>query len=156
MATGDDVFQHDLKAVQLMLDRFPLKAANHARNFFDKSWTNKGFTDKMWQPWRPVRDRNGKIKERPLVVTGRLRRSLRVEPGHVYTEVEYAAIHNEGGTQNHTETVRAHTRRGHNVRSHTRNVNRLTPKRQFMGPSEKLDQEIEDMIVEDLDKIFFK
>lgn len=134
--------------MQTVFDRFPTLAANHARNFFDRSWSQKGFTDASLDLWKPVRMIDGKQKERPLVASGRLRRSLRSSPGLVYTDVEYAAIHNDGGRIDTTQSVRAHTRKGRSVKAHTRKVSFTMPKRQFMGPSKTLEMELEEMAVD--------
>ena len=147
MDPGHEIFERHLNATLRALDRFPSVAAVHARNFFDTSFTNKGFTDNAIELWKPVM-KKGSPKERPLVQSGRLRRSLATSPGLVYTDVEYAAIHNEGGGVSATQTVREHTRKGRKVRSHLRKVHFTMPKRQFMGPSAKLDKELEQIAVD--------
>ena len=112
------------------------KAGAKAVEHFDDGFGNKGFTDKVLSPWKPVRDRKSKKnKERPLVETGRLRKSI----GHrsegtdvvIFSDVEYAVFHNEGGT-----------------------IPGRPPQRQFIGPSKALENKIEDMIFEDIDKMF--
>ncbi len=171
MQGNQDIFDQHLKAMQRVFDTFPQMAANHARNFFDKSFTNKGFTDRALDPWKPVRDKGGKDKERPLVKTGRLRRSIRTAPGLVFTDVEYAAIHNEGGT------ITRHARSETFVRNRFTKGKRkgkfkkgsssgqgftfkassgTMPKRQFMGPSVTLDQELEELAVDMINKAFSK
>lgn len=163
MEGNQDIFDQHLRDTLRALDRFPTLAANHARNFFDKSWTNKGFTDSSLETWKPVRDKGGREKERPLVQTGRLRRSLRTLPGVVYTDVEYAAIHNEGGTiTRHARSelfvrnrISKGKRKGKFKKGTTagqgltfKESSHTMPKRQFMGPSVTLDRELEDLAVD--------
>ncbi len=163
MEQGQELFEHHLKATQRFIESIPRLAANHARNYFDKSFTDKGFTDQVFSPWAPVREKNGKTKERPLVKSGRLRRSLRTIPGEVYTDVEYAAVHNDGGTITRGARSELFVRsrlssgkrkgkfkkgttagRGFTFKEHSYKM----PQRQFMGPSATLEKEIEDLIVE--------
>ena len=131
--------------------------AVEARNFFDESWTKKGFTDKGLTPWKPVHDKDGNVKERPLVQSGALRRSIRTEinglSAIIYTEIPYAQIHNEGGPVRWIGSVRAHMRKGKPVRTHNRTVDHVMPQRQFMGHSAVLDQIHTGIITSHLNKI---
>lgn len=125
-----------------------------ATKWFKRSFTLQGWQGasglERWQPRRPGAKRN---KGRAILVdSGRLRRSIRtVAKGPswavVGTDVPYAAAHNEGSTARATATVRAHSRRGrkggtHRVRSHPRAVQLNIPRRQFLGDSPGLTNEI--------------
>lgn len=144
------IFEEHLKAIEAALPQLTRELTIEARNFFDQSWDDKGFTDATLIEWKPVKDKNGNTKERPLVKSGALRRSLRTEvngtTGVVYTEIPYAQIHNEGGKITTTANVRAHTRKGKNVKAHTRTLNHEMPKRQFMGNSEVLEDKMREII----------
>lgn len=144
------IFEEHKKAIEAALPTLVRELTIEARLFFDASWDNKGFTDSTLTAWEPVKDKKGNIKERPLVASGTLRRSLRTEvngnTGIVYTEIPYAQIHNEGGTLKYTANVRAHTRKGKPVIAHTRNVSHDMPQRQFMGTSEMLEERMTDII----------
>lgn len=144
------IFEHHLRAIQAAIPDMVTEMITDARNFFDQSWSRKAFpTESGLQTWAPVMDRRkGGYKERPLVESGRLRRSLRTEVtptgGRVFTEVPYAQIHNEGGTITGSVYVRAHTYRTRSGkqaqrRAHTRSVNTSIPQRQFMGHSPELE-----------------
>jgi len=147
--------------VQFIVKDFPRIVKVEALNHFKKSFVDEGFTDGSLQKWkkRTTIDKNGrnitryrsnrvgkagglndygrKTKGRP-VLTGfgsggnKLRNSLkaRIENGRVtiYTYKKYAETHNEGDA--------------------------AMPKREFMGPSRKLDKKIEKEIEKQLDKIF--
>jgi len=113
------ILKEDQKAIEDAIPDIIEELTVDARNFFDESWDNKGFTDDDLVSWEPVIDRKTKeAKESPLVDTGALRRSLRTEfdseSGTVYTEQEYATYHNEGSD--------------------------IHPQRQFMGNSAELDR----------------
>ncbi|HRO08585.1 MAG TPA: phage virion morphogenesis protein [Saprospiraceae bacterium] len=152
------VIEEHMKAIEAMLPDLVAELTVEARNYFDRSWSDKGFTDEVLEKWKPVYDKSGKEKDRPLVQSGALRRSLRTEVtgsvGVVYTEVAYAQIHNEGGAQRYTAAVREHQRKGKTVKAHTRRVERMMPKRQFMGPSKRLDEIMTGIIEERLKAIF--
>ena len=151
------IFENHLSAIQKALPNIIRELSIESRNFFDQSWDKKGFTDNTLSPWKPVHDKNGNIKERPLVETGRLRRSLRTEvnglEARIYTEVPYAQIHNEGGQAKFTANVRAHSRKGKPVKAHARTVDHVMPQRQFMGPSEALEKIHVNIISNHINKI---
>jgi phage gpG-like protein len=151
------IFEDHLSAIQAAMPTMVREMAVEARNFFDESFAKKGFTDRGLTPWKSVRDKDGNIKERPLVQSGALRRSIRTEvnglSATIYTEIPYAQIHNEGGSIRYTGPVRAHTRKGSPVKAHTRTVDHVMPQRQFMGPSAALSQIHTDIITSHLNKI---
>ena len=113
----------------------PHKAAAIALRFFDESWTNKGFTSGGLKLWKPVIDRKTKLeKQRPLVKSGNLRQGMDYEiednSAIIYNDETYADYHNSGGS-----------------------TDGRPPQRQFMGDSPELEAEIEEMIVNELNKI---
>lgn len=92
-------------------------------------------------------------------------------------DVAYAGIHNEGGTINGTVSVKAHTRQRYErdevsgphakkakyvkigtgssqVKAHTRQVNTTIPRRQFMGPSEKLMDQLSRKFFDQLNQLW--
>lgn len=78
----------------------PTILSEQAKNFFQDSFTNQGFTDKTlikWQPSRVAKKRGGAT----LVDSGRLRGSIRVtnvtsNSFRVGSDVPYAEQHNDG------------------------------------------------------------
>lgn len=130
---------------------------------FDKSWDNEGFTDNSLQKWEPRKEPKKKFKKkggqrkdykrwkaknkgRRLLLShrtdtkgGHLRHSLKYRI--VGTKVifssdkAYAEVHNEGGKAG-------------------RGIGFTMKKRQYMGPSRKLDQNIKRKLDKELDKIF--
>jgi phage gpG-like protein len=148
------IFEDHLKAIEAEIPKLVRELTVEARLFFDQSWDNKDFTDAALVAWDPVLNRDGTTKDRPLVQSGALRRSLRTEVnnnvGVVYTEILYAQIHNEGGPVKYTANVRAHTRKGKPVKAHTRTVDYTMPKRQYMGSSQVLEDKMTEIITERL------
>lgn len=116
-------------------------------------------------PWKPRAVQKGNEGRAILVQSGRLRRSFKLQNSGLnivlFTDVEYAEVHNEGGTIAGTVTVSEHSRsnkkRGggsSKVREHTRQVNTTIPQRQFMGEHPMLDKEIDSLLERELNKIF--
>ena len=81
-------------------------AAKDAEVFFQKSFSNEGFTDERLEHWKP---RKGKfnslgakaIGKKTLTKTGALRKSImfKMYNGYsaiIYSNLPYSAIHNEG------------------------------------------------------------
>lgn len=135
----------------------PKLAGNTALNFFKDSWNREAFIDTRPQKWA-ARSNDEGSRRRLLVASGRLRRSLRMQYTQtritISTDVPYAQIHNEGGPVKATVKVRAHKRRGHAVKAHTRQVDFTMPKRQFMGASQLLNRRIERLVTNALNQIF--
>jgi len=155
-------FQKHLKEKEQQLKKamektIPEKVANKAVLHFKKSFQNEGFTDSDLEKWKEVQRRipgtktyNAVVKKHQRdtsrgILTGRtanLGRSIKAthEPGKVtvFSDVPYAAAHNEGTT------------------NAGRNRNVTIPKRQFIGKSETLEKEIERVIVDELDNILKK
>ena len=148
----DKQFFHKLAAVRgdidkLVSDKWPRKAGVMAVNLFNENFR------KVRVAWRRTKRQNnprmtkaGKTTAAssygPLLSSRRhLSRSNEkiVSNGQVtiVNKVPYAAVHNDGGRAG----------RGHKTE---------IPKRTFIGPSETLNKQIKDRIVEDLDKLLKK
>ena len=148
----DKQFFHKLAAVRgdidkLVSDKWPRKAGVMAVNLFNEN------LNKVRVAWRRTKRQNnprmtkaGKTTAAssygPLLSSRRhLSRSNEkiVSNGQVtiVNKVPYAAVHNDGGRAG----------RGHKTE---------IPKRTFIGPSETLNKQIKDRIVEDLDKLLKK
>lgn len=121
------------------LDVIGTLAVNHAQD----SFINEGYTDVQLQPWKEVKRREsgkGKTRDqtRPILSdTGDLKDSIRYEKAgkdvHIGSDLPYAQPHNEGTSG---------TGRGNN-----------TPKRQFIGKSVELENQIKSKIQRDLKRI---
>lgn len=135
-----------------------------AVSFAKDNFRKQGFHDVTLKRWKPRKRGAPRNKGRALLVdTGRLKRSVRVtritpKKVHIGSNVAYAKIHNEGGTVQTTQKVRAHNRRTQRglsrVRAHTRKVNIRIPRRKFIGPSVELDRRIGRMVSLKLLKVF--
>ena len=94
-------------------DRLPRKVGVVAVRHFKQNFREGGFVDGGVRPWKRTRRQNGKgTDSRYTPLTSRrnhLMRSIQSEPGRgevtITNPVEYAAIHNEGGTINTHPTV---------------------------------------------------
>ncbi len=122
----------------------PVKAGTEAVNHFRDNFRKEGFVDDTLRAWKPSkRKSNPKHPDQAyntlMSRRNNLYKSIRKEtaPGKVtvYTNVPYAAAHNEG-------TDRAG--KNHRVR---------IPKRQFMGHSKQLDNKVRRMIDAEVRKI---
>lgn len=113
------------------------------------------------QPWKPLSPNYARKKTRGagriLTASGVMQRSIRpttVTSGRIVisagnSKVPYARLHNFGGRQRGTRKVRSYTNTNFmgkgkriTIKSHTRNVNYIIPKRQFIGHSNVLNQRI--------------
>jgi len=138
---------------ELVASKWPRKAGVMAINLFNENFRKGGFMGKTRKPWKrtqrqnnPRKTKSGKITAAssygPLLSSRRhLSRSNEKIVGNgqvtIVNKVPYAAVHNDGGRAG----------RGHKTE---------IPKRTFIGPSETLNKQIKDMIVEDLDKLLKK
>ncbi len=155
------------------------KVANESESFFRKGFIAGGFTDSSFERWQP---RKNKKSTKPVLTgTGRLRRSIRLQitsssTAKLYTDIPYAAIHNEGGDihRNATSRVISFSNAGggsrfaktktkkqraavtHQSRSTTSGYTIEMPKRKFMGKSRTLDQRINKLISKEIGDIFKK
>jgi len=153
------------------LSRFiPKKIANAGVRHFKQSFINGGFTNSTLVKW-PKTQRGGTI----LVQSTNLKTSVKkleanskkvvVTAGN--QNVNYAKIHNEGGTINKTVSIRSFTKKqftrrrkgrpetvkSHQVGAHSRRMNLTIPKRQFMGNSKVLNAKIDIIISKELKKL---
>ncbi len=123
--------QHKEQLSRLITRTLPVKAGTEAVNHFRDNFRKEGFVDDTFQAWKPSKRKSNPKHPDQAYNTLMSRRnylyksiSKRIEPAKaiVYTNVPYAAAHNEGTTN---------AGRSHNVR---------IPKRQFMGKSKQLDK----------------
>ncbi len=142
------------------LNKVPERIGTEAVNFSKERFVNQDWKDTTSDPWLPrSRKRRGGTKRQNgaiLVDSGRLKRSIRktsVSPERVVivTDVEYAALHNEG--LKGTEQVKQHTRtsrkgKAYTVRAHAGKVD--MPERRFMGDSEELCRRLENIIIDEI------
>jgi phage gpG-like protein len=117
---------------------------NTAKVFFVQSFRKQGWDDKAVEKWKPRKKKTYKTKSgktvddttrATLVKTGDLRRSIIRDPANraalsikIHSDLDYAARHNNGL--------------------------KGMPKRQFMGDSYNLNEQVKKVIVKRLDKIF--
>jgi phage gpG-like protein len=154
------------KAVQ---DIIPEKVKQIGLKHFDDSFKSQGWEGTAWaKRKRETRRTRGKAL---LISSGRLRRSIRgvSSPNKVVfsTDVPYAQIHNEGGTIQRSAMSRLYLQnratKGKNKGRYSYGTKRgrgLTigaysvkmPKRQFVGISTKLNNDIITMIEKELKK----
>ena len=129
---------------RLITRTLPVKAGTIAVQHFRDNFRQEGFVDSSLQPWKPAKRKSDpKNPDNAYKTLLSLRNNLyksiqkKVAPGvaTVYTNVPYAAAHNEG-------TNRAG--RNHRVR---------IPKRQFMGQSKQLDDKVRKMIDSEVSKV---
>jgi len=118
----DDLIKNLKEAAQSAYREIMVTAEVEAENHFKESFDNEGFTNKNLEKWQPVkRKKGGKI----LTGTGTLADTLDVKGSNgvlkVTSPTAYAQVHNEGGNAG-------------------RNGSAKIPKRQFIGPSEKLNE----------------
>lgn len=163
------------------IDRLPNRLAAEAVNFSKQRFRDQAWRDESPEPWKKRKSEAGWGKRaRPgrkiLVDKGRLMRSIRkisATPNYIIigTDVPYARIHNEGGTMDATQHVRAFTRRRPSktivtrsgntkrrrstgpdvsVKPFTRHIKYTMPKRQFLGPSGYLNRKLEALIINDI------
>ncbi|MBQ3658020.1 MAG: phage virion morphogenesis protein [Bacteroidales bacterium] len=142
------------KAFRELPEQIGMLAVNFAKQrFVEQNWL---YTSP--QPWKErKRNRRGgeaRQKGAVLVDSGRLKRSIRIistTPLSVTigTDVPYAQIHNDGFSG--VQSVKAHTRKGKNVRAHRRKMK--MPKRKFIGNSAALMLEIEKFIIEQINGV---
>lgn len=153
--------------------RAPRAVGSMAVRKFKQNFQKQGWTpDNVTMPWknRAAKDRK-KARRALLIKTGALRRSVRIiTMGNGWVKVgsnlEYAKIHNEGGTINATQSVGSYKRKAHTrkvdgkrqrvkeaeVKAHTRKVNTKIPKRKFIGPSSGVMREANEWFKKEISK----
>ncbi len=160
----------------------PVKVGAVMLAFTKQRFREQGWVDSSSQPWKPRKSTAKRNKGRALLIDkGRLWRATRITritAGSVTigNDTPYAKIHNEGFYGE--ETVKAHTRKRFkkeridtvtksgksrkqtiknitgesNVIQHTKTMR--MPKRQFMGHSMYLNNQIERLMASEIMKIF--
>jgi phage gpG-like protein len=148
--------QEQSKEIAKLIQDIPRIIGVEAVNHFKENFQKEGFDQP--KTWQEVKRRQG--VQRPnhaedslpiLTGSGNLGRSIQYEVGQnqvtIFSDVEYAEIHNEGGVIKTTANVGAHTRtrngKTFTVRAHNRVMNTTIPQRQFIGESEYLNKQIE-------------
>jgi len=108
---------------------------NTAKTFFVASFRKQGWDDKAVEPWKPRKKQDKRAGRAILVQTGDLRRSIIRDPANraalsikIHSDLDYAARHNDGL--------------------------KGMPKRQFMGDSYNLNEQVKKVIVKRLDNVF--
>ena len=134
---------------------------------FDKNFERKGFFSRPWQPRK--KEGRGSL----MLVTGKLRRSIRaqVEGDKVVftSDMPYASIHNEGGTVQmkprkqviHFDKKGKFTKKNSKKAKYAQKASRgaytLTmPKRQFIGNAPEVQQAIKRVVddnMKDLEQV---
>lgn len=142
------------------IDALPARVATCAVNFSKQRFVQQNWHDTTPEPWKPrsAKRRGGEKRQNGaiLVDSGHLKRSIRVisaNPNRVVigTDVPYAEMHNEGldGQVNVCQhTRRSRKGRTYTVRAHTRRVH--MPERRFIGESQELTNQLEDLITTEL------
>ena len=144
-----DEFKRHFAGIKIQLDKaiqreLPIKIGNKAVKMFKQNFVNEGY---FGEKWKDVRRRTNppKHSHRPdnahrkiLTGTGALGRKikLKIEPATalVYSPLDYAEIHNEGGRTRHA----------------------VIPKRQFMGAHQDIKKMAVDTINGTMNDIFKK
>lgn len=167
-------FARKLDAVSKAYAKVPLEVAVLAERFSKERFRSQAWLDKSSEAWKPraQRRKGGQNKSQTLLVDkGQLKKSVRKISWNsqqviIGSDVPYAQIHNDGGTISATQTVNSHKRKEfsrkrkgrketvkeHSVKSFTRKVNIKIPKRQFIGNSETLKNQIIDHITNQFTK----
>lgn len=122
---------------------------------FDRNFVQKSFFGEKWPPRK-----DPKAKGSLLIVTGKMRRSIRsaIQGNSLRftSALPYTGLHNTGGT--FTQRVRAHTRKNrktgstHTVRAHSRTM--VMPRRQFIGDHPQVREAVKTIITENVSDYF--
>jgi phage gpG-like protein len=164
-----------IERVRTAFRQMPARIGNLAERHFKESFRQKGFIDESLEPW-PARKHNGRGSL--LIVSGALKRSIR-RTSTTFNSVtivagdgvvNYARIHNEGGTVHPTVTDKmrkfawAMTNKAAGegqadmwkgiALTRKSKLDITIPKRKFMGQSAMLDRNTMTMITTELNKIF--
>ena len=110
-----------LNKLKRVKPKLPILAGNEVVNFALDNFKRQGFQGEVFMPWRPRKNptkwgtrpkRNGR---KVLILTGRLRRSLRVIQANwqqvvVGSDVPYAKAHNDGVREQQIQNVKSFKR----------------------------------------------
>lgn len=132
-------------------------------NWFTDSFQKQGFTDVSFEPWQKRKDPDRRQGGAILVDTTFLRNSLHVLSENE-TDIEfgthtaYAGVHNNGERLRTIQNVRGfhRTRKGkrEQVQPHFRKQDAQFPKRQFIGHSTQMMNNLNDWIIEQIQTEF--
>jgi len=132
-------------------------------NFFKDTFRDQGFTDVSFEAWEKRKEPDRRPGGAILVDTTFLRNSLEVldESENTIefgTHTPYAAVHNNGLRVRSIQNVRGYhrTRKGNReqVRPHYRKQDTQYRKRQFIGHSTQMMQQLNDWMIKDILKQF--
>lgn len=155
----------------------PKILGNMALNHFLQAFRDEGFTDNAFSPWEKRKRKNAADirtgRSRALLVdSGALRRSLRVKNANFQATrigsygLEYASIHNRGGTTHPSVTDKMRAFMFHQFKqtgdpiflnialTKKSTLDVKIPKRQFIGKSKKLNKRISDRIQKEIKEVF--
>jgi phage gpG-like protein len=137
---GGFKFQNIDTRASLALQRSIFLICVSAKEFFKGSFYQEGFTNRGYKKWEKRKRSYG---HKILTKSGALRDSIKSVTSKatlsttIISNLEYSAIHNEGGT-------------GKLPQGGTFNM----PERQFIGDSEQLNKGVEMIIENEIDKLF--
>lgn len=168
MATFSGNFNKIKEAIdQKLRDDIPPMLAVTARNFVLDNFEKEAWQGETEKPWAKRKDTQNQRKL--LVDTGKGKGSIKAH-SQAYKAIvsvgggdfSYMKAHNFGSDEVVQENVNAFTRKikkgkhkgkEQNVRAFTRTVKRNLPKRQFIGKSPVLMQELKEVIIDELNKL---
>ena len=142
------------------INAMPARVGTCAVNFSKQRFVQQNWHDTTPEPWKPrSRTRRGGERRQSgaiLVDSGRLKRSIRVVSADsnrviIGTDVPYAEIHNEGldgEVSVHKHSRRSRKGRLHIVKAHKRRVH--MPQRRFLGESQALATQLEELMIKEL------
>jgi len=173
MSSYTEQFIRDLKQLSTALQPMVQDVAVMAADAFDRNFENQSFFGTPWKPSRYV-ERENALRGRSrhmLQKTGKLRRSILYGTAgnliRFYSNMEYAEIHNEGGTINHPGGTAFFydKKKGvpvwiSNRKAYGKNYKRTCahridiPQRQFIGNHRELEKMIEEYVETEVMKHF--
>lgn len=130
--------------------------------WFDDSFQNQGFTNAAFEAW-PKRNPDKSPGRAVLIDTTFLRKSLSVlkeddQTVTFGTHVPYAATHNFGLRVRAVQNIRAHTRtrngKRYQVQAHIRKMDTQFKKRQFIGESQQMMNNLDQWLHTQIEKRF--
>ena len=144
---------------ELVMKGLPKLCGGMAVTHFKENFRRQGFLAATVESWAKRNDsswgkKSKKKTERAILVkSGILKRSIRVvQEGtdfvKIGSDVPYAQVHNEGFSGSVSQSVKPFTRKGKPVKGYSRTINQKIPKRQFMGYSQSLENDMEKVITE--------
>lgn len=170
--------QYAIEMKKLIHNDLPKILGNLASSLFKSNFRDEGFFGNKWVDTK--RNRYGS-RRKILTGTGDLGRSINYQTGDaqvtIYSDLEYSAIHNEGGTVSPTKTAKMKkfawakfyeaggtTKKAAVLSEEAQmwkaialtkktNLTVVIPKRQFLGDSPVLQEEIDKKINSEIEKL---